>query len=111
MSTSFAQAASPAIIGARYTGAQEYFTGYISNLRIVNGTALYTSNFTAPTGPLSIIQSSNQNGTPSTAINLITSTSLMLNTVNNSNYLTDSSSYKNTVTAVASPTSSQINPF
>ena len=88
-----------------------FFGGNISNLRIVNGVAVYTSNFTAPTGPLSIIQSSNQNGSPSTAINLITSTSLMLNTVNNSDYLTDSSSYKNTVTAVASPTSSADNPF
>ena len=88
-----------------------FFGGNISNLRIVNGVAVYTSNFTAPTGPLSIIQSSNQNGSPSTAINLITSTSLMLNTVNNSDYLTDSSSYKNTVTAVASPTSSAANPF
>jgi Concanavalin A-like lectin/glucanases superfamily len=111
ISSSFSQTSTSTIIGARYTGTQEYFTGYISNLRIVNGVAVYTSNFTAPTGPLSIIQSSNQNGSPSTAINLITSTSLMLNTVNNSDYLTDSSSYKNTVTAVASPTSSQINPF
>jgi len=92
-------------------GGPNYWNGYISNIRIVKGTALYTSNFTPPAGPLSIIQSSNQNGTPSTAINLITSTSLMLNTVNNSDYLTDSSSYKNTVTAVASPTSSATNPF
>lgn len=28
------------------------FQGYISNVRQVNGTALYTSNFTVPTGPL-----------------------------------------------------------
>lgn len=29
-----------------------YFTGYISDARVVKGTALYTSNFTPPTAPL-----------------------------------------------------------
>jgi hypothetical protein len=31
------------------------FTGYISNARFVNGTAVYTSNFTPPTSPLTAI--------------------------------------------------------
>ena len=77
----------------------------------MNGVAAYTSNFTAPTGPLSITQTSNQNGNPSNPTNTIASTNLMLNTVNNSSYLTDSSYYKNTITANASPTSSASNPF
>jgi len=40
--------------------------GYVSNLRVVKGTAVYTANFTPPTAPLTAI----------------TNTSLLLNTVN-----------------------------
>lgn len=32
-----------------------YFVGYISNPRVVNGTALYTSNFTSPTAPPTVV--------------------------------------------------------
>lgn len=44
----------PTNIGT-YTGASEFFAGYISNLRIVKGTALYTSTFTPSTTPLTAI--------------------------------------------------------
>lgn len=43
-----------------------YLNGYVSDLRIVKGTAVYTANFTPPTAPLTAI----------------TNTSLLLNTVN-----------------------------
>ena len=33
-------------------GLAGYFTGFISNLRVIDGTALYTSNFTVPTEAL-----------------------------------------------------------
>jgi hypothetical protein len=38
-----------------WDGAQGYFTGYTSNLRLVKGTAVYTANFTPPTAPLTAI--------------------------------------------------------
>ena len=42
-------------IGADQDGDEDNLTGYISNLRIVNGTAVYTSNFTRPTTPLTAV--------------------------------------------------------
>jgi hypothetical protein len=41
----------PLTIGSGY-GGQEYMFGYMSNFRIVKGTAVYTGNFTPPTAPV-----------------------------------------------------------
>lgn len=41
--------------GSLYTSGPTYFNGFISNLRMVKGTAVYTSNFTPPTAPLQSI--------------------------------------------------------
>ena len=47
--------ASVGAIGIRPPTQSLYFPGYISNLRVVNGTAVYTSNFTPSTTPLTAI--------------------------------------------------------
>ena len=44
----------PVTIGAYFDGT-ETLSGYISNIRIVKGTAVYTTTFTPPTAPLTAI--------------------------------------------------------
>jgi hypothetical protein len=51
---------SPLTIGARYTGATEFFNGYVDDVRVVKGVALYTGAFVAPTAQL--------NTTPNTVL-------------------------------------------
>lgn len=54
-SNSFTPAGNARVVIGRYDGAIYYFNGQISNLRVVNGTAVYTANFTPPTAPLTAI--------------------------------------------------------
>jgi hypothetical protein len=49
------QSGQPLIIGALGSQGEFPFLGYISNARIVKGTALYTANFTPSTAPLTAI--------------------------------------------------------
>ena len=50
--------ASAIIGGGRYlnNNISAYFTGYITDVRLVKGTALYTSNFVPPAAPLTAVQ-------------------------------------------------------
>ncbi len=112
--TSYTSTGTIAAIGSRYADSTAWtFKGYMSNVRIIAGIALYTSAFTVPSGPLSVTQYSNQNGSPSAAINTLGSTALLMNTINNASYLNDSSNYDLTVSAYSgpAPTSSALNPF
>ena len=52
--TTFTVSAGYPLVGGDTTIAG-FLTGYVSNLRVVKGTAVYTSNFTPPTSPLTAI--------------------------------------------------------
>ena len=87
--------------GTVYTGAgatpvgTNQLNGSLSNLRVINGTGLYTTTFTPPQAIL-----------PS-----ITNTSLLLNVVNSANFIEDSSPYNFTVTNTGPATWDSTGPF
>jgi hypothetical protein len=72
-----------------------YMKGYISNHRVVNGTAVYTANFTPPTGILPAVEN----------------TSLLLNVTDSANFIKDNGSNKFTVTNNNSATFNANGPF
>jgi len=47
--------ASRVVVASNAATVGNYLTGYTSNVRLVNGTAVYTANFTPPTAPLTAI--------------------------------------------------------
>jgi len=53
-STAFTNAA--CVIGTNPGPGVEYYFGYLSDARLLNGTALYTSNFVPPSAPLTAVQ-------------------------------------------------------
>jgi hypothetical protein len=89
-------------IGAGDAAGNDRFNGFISNVRFVKGTAVYSSNFTPPTARLTAIPG----------------TTLLLNTTNDAKYLKDNSlnnatvtSYNSASTTAGLAVSSPLNPF
>ena len=54
-STNYTSTDSTVTIAKHNSVSGNYLTGYLSNLRIVKGTAVYTANFTPPAAPLTAI--------------------------------------------------------
>jgi energy-coupling factor transporter ATP-binding protein EcfA2 len=88
-------AGNPLLIGQYQGQGQPTPLGYISNFRVVKGTAVYTSAFTPPTSPLTAIAG----------------TQLLLNTYSGVNFLQDGSTNNFTVTNNGSVSGSTFNPF
>jgi hypothetical protein len=71
----------PVVIAARFSTTENFLTGYISNFRIVKGQALYTSNFTPSTVPLT----TTSQGATASNVSLLTcqSNTFIDNSINN----------------------------
>ena len=106
--TNFPQSSPPLLSGGgSYLGPADLFAGYVSNIRFVNGVAVYTGNFVPPIQPLLGTQSSGTNTSAITG----TQTTLLLQTPNNSAVTTDSSANQFTITNVNATPSASLNPF
>jgi hypothetical protein len=93
------------VIGG-YFSTSFLMAGYITNVRLVKGVAVYTGNFTVPTAPLLPTQSADTNISAITG----TQTSLLLSTPSNS-LTTDYSTNPLTVTNTGTATANILSPF
>jgi hypothetical protein len=94
--TTYTPGTTSAVSVGRYNGSPfYYFPGYISNLRVVNGTAVYTANFTPPQAILPVV----------------TNTSLLLNALTSATFINDNGPNNYTVTNNGAATFITTGPF
>jgi hypothetical protein len=91
-------------IGGSNSAAAEVWVGYLSNIRIVKGVAVYTGAFTPPTSPLAATQSAGTN------ISAITGTATSLLTCQ-SNRFVDNSTNNFAITVNSTPRVQAFQPF
>lgn len=84
-------------IGSGASGLEDFY-GYISDLRVVKGTAVYASNFTPPTQPL-------------TAVSGTSLLTLQTNQPVNNNTFLDSSSVNSLITRTGNTTQGSFSPY
>jgi hypothetical protein len=104
--------AGPGSIGALSNNQQGAFQkGLASNFRVVKGSALYTTNFSVPTSPLTL--TTNGGATPSTLPTSSQVSLLILNEVlpSQNNTFLDSSQNNFTITRNGTPTQGSFSPF
>jgi len=94
--TTYTPGTTSAVSVGRYNGGTFfYFPGYISNLRVVNGVAVYTSAFTPPQAILPAVSG----------------TSLLLNVTDSANFIRDNSTNNYTMTNNGAATFIATGPF
>ena len=81
-------------IGSNDAGGDNFFPGYISNFRIVIGSAVYNGNFTPSRSPLTAITNTQ-----------------ILTCQNSTGSITDASSNSHTITANGGPAANALTPF
>lgn len=91
-------------------GASALFAGQVTNLRVVKGVAVYTSNFAVSTTSLPTSQFANQYGVASAAVSR-SQTALLLSAVSSGAVVTDSSINNFTMTNTGTATWTSATPF
>ena len=77
-----------------FSGGDYYFPGHVSNLRVIKGTAFYTSNFTVPTTPLTKVTNT-----------------VLLTCQDTTGTITDNSNSNHTMTAYGDTVATTNSPF